>query len=91
MTDLLELPVDWFDAPEPPEMFTNNDLDPTEPHPADYQGPSMWVEDIPHPDMEGTVCSSGIRHEYRRWKRKPVEAIGLAGLPVPKHWSDCYD
>lgn len=82
---LTELPVEWFDAPEPDDVLTNNDLDPTEPDPLwDYQGPSMWAEYIPHPDMEGSVCSAGFAHEPRRWRRPPVEPVGLANLPVPR-------
>lgn len=83
----IELPVEWFDAPEPDGVLTNNDLDPTEPDPFhDYQGPSMWEEYIPHPDMEGTTCGAGFAHEYHRWRRRPVDPVGIAKLPVPRHW-----
>ncbi len=83
---MTELPVDWFDAPEPEPLHANNDLNPTEPHPDDYRGPSMWIEWEPHPDMHGTTCSTGFTHEPRRWKRSPVDPVGIARIPVPRHW-----
>jgi len=62
--DRLELPVDWFDSPEPPDIVTNNDLDPTPCDPDDYapfwDTAREWIE--PHPDMEGYRCSSGWLH-----------------------------
>jgi len=93
MTEVFELPVEWFDSPEPGEMFTNNDLEPTEAdHPEDYRGPSRWIKYHPHPDMEGNVCSSGFVHEYRCWQLPPVAPVGIASVPVRRHWeSACYD
>lgn len=88
MSDLIELPVDWFDSPEPQEMFTDNDLEPTGSHPDDYRGPSLWVEWEPYPDMHGVTCSTGFTHEPRRWKRPPVSPVGIANVPVPRHWEN---
>ena len=61
---MIELPVDWFDSPEPSDPITNNDLDPTPLDPGDYAPfwdiEREWIE--PHPDMEGYRCSTGWHH-----------------------------
>lgn len=59
---------------------TNNDLEPSEGHWADYAAfwdvGREWVH--PHPDMEGYVCSNGFAHVA--YQRSPVAPVGLARL-----------
>lgn len=84
-SDLVELPVEWFDIPDDdPDQAANNDLGPTPADDLDYSPwwdtEREWIE--PHPVMDGYTCSTGYRHVRRQ--RSPVDAVGLANCPVPR-------
>lgn len=78
---MIDIPVDWFDqVDDDPWQPSNNDLDPTAEHWADYSPwwdtEREWIE--PHPDMQGRRCSAGWHHVT--YQRAPVNPIGLARI-----------